>query len=221
MSKVNSLRGGCVDVFHANLLKNARYDGEYDIPVLKEEHTIPRKLITFSKAMQEKRDFHQWVCFYEDDFLFERIWNNPKKYVNQLSKFDGIITPDFSVYYDFPMAMQIWNIFRSRSIGAWLQHQGVKVIPNVRFGDERTFECCCAGIPRHSVVSIGTLGCLKEKTYRAVFEKGVEYVSDTLKPAVIIFYGAAPKNADKIKEKGIEIVVFKPEYFHRNEEVIV
>lgn len=69
MARINSQRGGCVDVFHASILKTTKYDGEYDFPVIKEEHTIPRRLIPFSKALQEKDDYRQWVCFYEDDFL--------------------------------------------------------------------------------------------------------------------------------------------------------
>lgn len=107
MSKVNSERGGCVDVYHASLLKNSHYAGSYDFPVIREEHEIPSRMIPFSRALREKSDFHQWVCFYEDDFLFERIWNQPSRYVDVLRKFDGIVAPDFSVYYDMPYSMQI------------------------------------------------------------------------------------------------------------------
>lgn len=219
MTKVNSQRGGCIDVFHSSILRTARYDGEYEFPVIREEHTVPIKMIPFSKAMQEKKDFHQWVCFFEDDFLFERIWNSPTRYVEQLAKFEGVVSPDFSVYYDMPLAMQLWNIFRSRAIGAWLQKQGIRVIPNVRFGDSRTFDCCCAGISRHGVIAIGSLGCVKVKDYRSVFEQGVEYVADKLQPETIVFYGAAPGNIDKIKQKGIGVVVIKPITFHSKKEV--
>lgn len=217
MARINSQRGGCVDVFHASILKMTKYDGEYDFPVIKEEHTIPRRLIPFSKALQEKDDYRQWVCFYEDDFLFERIWNNPTRYVAKLSKFEGIVTPDFSVYYDMPLSMQVWNIFRSRAIGAWLQSQGLRVIPNIRFGDERTFECCCDGISRHSVISIGTHGCIKEKVYRDTLEKGIEYIAKRLKPETIILYGAVTESIVSLKNSGINVVVIKPLFFHKKE----
>lgn len=217
MSKINSQRSGCKDVFHASILKDVKYDGEFDFPVIKEEHRVPRKLITFSRAMQEKTDFNQWICFYEDDFLFERIWNNPKRYLSQLSKFEGVITPDFSVYYDMPYSMQIWNIFRSRALGAWLQSQGIHVIPNVRFGDIRTFECSCDGISKHGVICIGTLGCIKVKEYRSVFEEGIDFNAKTLEPETIVFYGTAPRNVEALKSRGINIVVIKPLSFHRKE----
>ncbi len=213
MTKTNCQRGGCVDVFHASILKSAKYDGEFEFPVIREEHTVPRKLIPFSKAMQEKKDFRQWVCFYEDDFLFERIWNSPTRYVAQLSKFEGVITPDFSVYYDMPLSMQIWNIFRGRAIGAWLQSLGIRVIPNIRFGDERTFECCCDGISRHSVVSIGSLGCLKNKEYRGTFEKGIDHVANRLEPETIVIYGGVPGNIAELKKYGINVIVVKPLFF--------
>jgi len=217
MAKVNSQRGGCVDVFHASILKSAKYDGEFEFPVLREEHNVPRRLIPFSKAMQEKKDFNQWVCFYEDDFLFERIWNSPTRYVAHLSKFEGVITPDFSVYYDMPLSMQIWNIFRSRAIGAWLQAQGIRIIPNIRFGDERTFDCSCDGISKHSVIAIGTLGCLKVKSYRDTLEAGIAYAAERLQPETIVLYGTAPGNVADLKNKGINVVVIKPLFFHRKE----
>lgn len=219
MSKVNCERGGCKDVFHASLLKNAHYEGKYDFPVIAEEHAVPGRMIPFSKAYHEKKDFDQWVCFYEDDYLFERIWNQPSRYVKTLSKFEGVITPDFSIYYDMPFSMQLWNIFRSRTIGAWLQQQGIKVIPNIRFGDTRTFDCCCEGIPKHSVIAIGSLGCLKAKEYRAIFEKGVEHVVNILQPETVVFYGAAPGNTPELKKLGVNVVIIKPQSFYKLKEV--
>lgn len=206
-------------MFHASLLKNATYAGEYDFPILEETHEIPNRMIPFSKALREKKDFRQWVCFYEDDHLFERIWNQPLRYVNALSRFDGIITPDFSVFYDMPYSMQLWNIFRSRTIGAWLQNQGIRVIPNIRFGDERTFDCCCEGVSKHSVIAIGSFGCLKVKDYRSTFQKGVEHVTNILQPEAIVFYGSAPDNAPDIRRKGVNVVTIKPQSFHTVKEV--
>ena len=219
MTKENSKRSGCVDVFHASLLNNAHYAGEYDFPVIKVEHEVPERMIPFSKAIREQKDFDQWVCFYEDDFRFERIWNQPSRYVETLRRFKGVVSPDFSIYYDMPYSMQLWNIFRSRTIGAWLQQQGIKVIPNIRFGDTRTFDCCCDGISKHSVIAIGSLGCLKDKEYRATFEEGVRHVVNLLRPETIVFYGAAPGNISEIKLFDANVIIIKPQSFYRTKEV--
>lgn len=84
MKKLNKDRAGCKDVFKTFLFEGVCFSGKYDLPIIKEEHSIPRKCIKFSDALREKNDFNQWVMFYEDDFLFERIWNNPKRYLHIL-----------------------------------------------------------------------------------------------------------------------------------------
>ena len=127
MSKINCTRVGCRDVFHAFLVEKATYEGFLEIPKIDYGEFRPNRLITFSKAISSK-DYNCWVHFYEDDVAFERIWNNPKKYLPILAKFNGVICPDFSLYRDMPLIMQYWNIYRSRAIGRWLQDNGVSTI---------------------------------------------------------------------------------------------
>ncbi len=211
--------GGCVDVFRAFLIENSQFAGMYDMPVLRAEHGVPRKLIRFSEACREKKDYNQWVMFYENDFKFERIWNQPRKYLRILSKFEGVITPDFSLYYDMPLAMQIWNIYRSKAIGSWLQHNGVRVIPNIRVGSRYTLEIACDGVPKHNTIAIGTLGCLQDPTYRKEFEQIIERISELLDPETIVLYGALPSNVIRLKARGIQIVHFPADYsFYRKGE---
>ena len=64
---------------------------------------------------------------------------------------------------------------------------------------------------------MGTLGCLKDIEYRSVFISGIERVIELLEPETIIFYGSIPSIVDKIKAKGINVVVIKPESFHKKE----
>ena len=115
MSKENSTRTGCKDVFRAFLVKNARYAGDLEIPCIEAEDQLPTRLIPFSKAFGSK-DYDAWVHFYEDDVGFERLWNQPNKYMPILKKYAGVISPDFSVYRDMPLVMQQWNIYRSRAM---------------------------------------------------------------------------------------------------------
>lgn len=79
---------------------------------------------------------------------FERLWNQPNKYLPILKKYAGVISPDFSVYRDMPLVIQQWNIYRSRAVGHWLQENGIPVITNVRGSDNRTYELCCTGVHR-------------------------------------------------------------------------
>ncbi len=116
------------DVFHSFLVENAEYDGYFEFPKLKTSDALPEKVITFSKAMSKTwQDFDFWVVFYEHDEKFERFWNNPKQYLDKLKKFKGVISPDFSLYRNMPLCMQIWNTYRSRALAAWLQNNRVEV----------------------------------------------------------------------------------------------
>ncbi len=208
MAIINNARKGCKDVFNAFLVSTAKYAGLFEIPCIKPCNEVPGRIILFSKAISSK-DYEQWVHFYEDDYLFERLWNNPRKYISILKKYQGVILPDFSLYRDMPLVMQLWNIYRSRAIGHWLQANGVKVIPNIRFGDQRTYHICCIGIEKHSIISIGSHGNLKNKQDREIFLKGVDKIVKTLEPRVIIIYGAAPdKYFNQYKEAGIRIIQF-------------
>ncbi|MCR5598900.1 MAG: DUF4417 domain-containing protein [Lachnospiraceae bacterium] len=220
MSRINSARKGCKDVFNAFLVSTAKYDGIFEIPCIAACNEVPRRVIAFSKAVSSK-DYEQWVHFYEDDYLFERLWNNPQKYLPILQKYQGVILPDFSLYRDMPLVMQLWNIYRSRAIGHWLQENGVKVIPNIRFGDKRTYHICCTGIEKHSVISIGSHGNLKNKQDREIFLKGVDKIIKILEPRIIIIYGAAPdRYFQKYKDAGIWIVQFDSDFATSHKGVV-
>lgn len=219
MSRKNSSRSGCKDVFHAFLVKNATYDNPLEIPCLKIELRKPQKLIAFSKAIHSS-DYDAWVHFYEDDTAFERLWNRPNTYLPIFKKFKGVISPDFSVYRDMPLVMQQWIIYRSRAIGHWLQENGIPVIPNIRFGDDRTFELSCAGINKHGVIAVGSHGCIKLLNERKYFINGLKYVIDKLKPQTIVVYGATPDEVfAQYKEAGIEILQFDSDFMQSRKAV--
>jgi len=212
MSVRNNTRSGCKDVFHAFLVKNATYSGEQEIPCLPKETAVPKKLILFSKAISSK-EFDSWVCFYEDDASFERLWNNPQKYLPILKRFQGVIAPDFSLYRDMPLVMQEWNIYRSRALAHWLQENGVRVIPNIRWGDERTYEICCNGIPKGGTIAIGSHGCIKLVQEREPFKKGLDYVVKHICPNTIVVYGKAPESIfNEYREIGITIRQFESDF---------
>ena len=189
MSKVNKERRGCRDVFHAYFVEDAEFDGKLEIPFIDKETEVPQNLISFTEALRTD-DFNQWVHFYEDDGNFERLWNRPEKYLPRLKKFKGVISPDFSLYRDMPLV--------------------IKVIPNIRWGDRRTYEFCCLGARKYSVIAIGSHGLIKIKKERKYFAEGLEYIVSTLHPTAIVVYGTAPREIfDRYEEDGIRIIVFK------------
>lgn len=198
--------------WNADILGSAKFDGFFEFPVLKNSCSNIcgiNKIIPFSKAINSQ-DTDCWVCFYEFDYLFERLWNNPKKYLQKLKMFRGIITPDFSMYQDMPLIQQIYNLYRQRAIGQWLENEGVRVIANIRWSDERTYLLSTQGLECSDVISIGSLGCIKKKECRNTFYDGLDYVLKKLKPKYIIIYGPLNKMIKKICDiNNTTIVNFK------------
>ncbi len=220
MSKINSTRKGCKDVFNASLLSNASYAGELEFPIIKASIIeIPKKLIRFSRIFKAD-DYDQYVHFYEDDVNFERIWRNPQKYLEILKKFKGVISPDFSVYRDMPLIMQLWNIFRSRVIGNWLIENGINVIPNIRFGDARTIDASCEGISSNSVIAVGSHGCLKSSLDRQLFVEGLDVVIQKLSPKVIILYGSKPDYIFQKYDTQKKIIQYQDDFFCKEGRVL-
>ena len=209
------------DVFHAFLVENADFDGYIELPVIKTSDKLPEKVVTFSKAMSKSwSDFDCWIVFYEHDKEFERLWNNPKQYLDKLKKFKGVISPDFSLYRNMPLVMQMWNTYRGRAVACWLQNNGVEIIPNLRFGDERTFSFCFDGIEENKTVAVGTHGCIKRKEDKIFFKIGLARMVQRLSPKIIIVYGSAPDNIFKpYRDMGIKIIAFESEFSKSRKQV--
>ena len=202
------------DMFHSFLVENADYDGFFELPIIRTSEKLPDRVVSFSKAMSKTwNDFDFWVVFYEDDVKFERLWNNPKQYLGKLKKFKGVISPDFSLYRNMPLVMQMWNTYRGRAIAVWLQNNGIEIIPNVRCGDERTFSFCFDGVEENKTVAVGTHGCIKRKEDKIFFKTGLARMVQRLSPKTIIVYGAVPDSIFKpYKDMGINIIAFESEF---------
>lgn len=82
--------------------------GFYQMPTLERIDYIPDDLVGFNYVLNSDR-YESGVHFYIDDYQFERIWASPQMYVDKLAQFDCILTPDFSLYMDMPMATKIWT----------------------------------------------------------------------------------------------------------------
>ena len=115
--------------------------------------------------------------------------------------------------------MQLWNIYRSRAIGHWLQENGIKVIPNIRFGDKRTYRFCCSGIEKGCVIAVGSHGNIKGTEDRECFLTGFDYVVKRLSPSAVVIYGSVPdKYFKKYQDAGLRIISFESEFASSHKE---
>lgn len=163
-------------------------DDFWQMPIIKNNNYIPDDLIGFNYAKSCK-ERNCGVHFYVDDYQFERVWNCPERYVELLWEYDCVLSPDFSLYLDMPMPMKIWNIYRSRQIGAFFQSRGIKVIPTISWAEPETFEFCFQGIPKGSIVSVSTIGVKEKKTALDIWNAGMREMIKRIEPCAIVVYG--------------------------------
>ena len=122
--------------------------GEYGVPVLRSV-SLPGRLewIRFNHALRETHRDRYGVHFFIDDYLFERAWHDPPRYALFLRQFPAVLTPDFSMFTDYPEAVQIYNHWRKHQLGAYWQRVGMTVIPTVGWIGRDSFRWCFDGEP--------------------------------------------------------------------------
>ena len=168
----------------------------WQMPIITNDHYIPDRLIGFNEAMTSK-DNDACVHFFLYDYQFERIWKDPRRYVDALKRFSGVCSPDFSLYVDMPTPIKLYNIYRSRLVGQYLQSQGIKVIPTISWGDKETYLYCFKGIPQGSIVAISTLGVRNNQTALKIWYDGYREMIKQIQPSVILIYGGKIAIAEK------------------------
>ena len=165
-----------------------RTEGKYDMPVLDGVDHVPADLQGFNYVLN-KPDTSKGVHFFLDDYQFERIWQRPEFYIEKLIDFDCALTPDFSLYLDMPIAMQVWNIYRSRLIGQIMQDYGITVIPTVSWSTKDSFDFCFDGLPQNATLAVSTIGVKQDKEQFEIWIDGMNEMIERLSPTKIIVYG--------------------------------
>ena len=71
-------------------------EGQYNIPILQPTKYIPTEFVGFNYARSAKNKAEKGLHFFVDDYQFERVWRVPEQYVDLLSQYQCVMTPDFS-----------------------------------------------------------------------------------------------------------------------------
>ena len=148
------------------------------------------RLLAFNQTKSDNGKHNERIVhFFLYDYNFEKIWNTPDKYVELLSEYKGVLSPDFSMYTEMPYAVQIYNTFRNRWCGAYLASKGIKVIPTVAWSDRGSFDFCFKGIPKGSIVAVSTYMFHASKHHadqKKLFIEGYNRMLKEIEPSKII-----------------------------------
>ena len=202
------------DTFNFRITKDLKTIGKFDMPVINsfDFNNLRCKylLVTpFNYALTEIEPESKICHFYLDDYQFERVWKEPETYVEILKKFNAVIGADFSMYENLPLPQQMYNNWRNKVLMAYWQQQGVRVIPNVQWSNERSFDFSFDGYSPGGTVAISSTGC-QFKEAKENFIKGYHKMCEVLKPDKVILIGKLHEEL-KADEKIINIPSFMEE----------
>jgi hypothetical protein len=185
------------DLFGAFLIEESNWVGQEEYPKIEDwmvPVNLPQKMIPFDRIKEINHTSEYFVCFYCKDESFTKIQKNPKRYVNMLRKFAGIIGFDYSIYTDMPIIKQKSQMFVDVSLSYYFGKNGIPIIPNIRYGVEDTQEEFLKAIPHNTLIAFGTYGFIKTIQEQQVWFDALHKVITQLNPNGIVVYGSFPND---------------------------
>lgn len=161
---------------------------ELGIPDLPQATLIPDGLVGYNDRYQLSHAHPgDAVHFFLDDYRFETMWSQPERSLSRVQQIKAALTPDFSLWTQMPLAMQQWQVYRSRWCGAWMAHHGIAVIPTISWSTPKSWDFAFLGIPTGSVVAISTVGVGQEAM--PFFKRGLQAMIYQIEPSWILVHG--------------------------------
>lgn len=185
------------DIFKMYYWHGATLVGKYRLPQLKPTQSIPRNVIGYNERSGIRDPEEHWIDFFIDDALFESFWSHPEMSFENLRKFEGIITTDFSMHPELLPGQNIWNCTRNRVMAYYLQSNGFDVIPVATWCEVDDFDWCFDGLPEESSIAISTNGCMSSLYSKCIFLKGVEELQLRKNPSKLIVCGREMPELEK------------------------
>lgn len=146
----------------------------------------------FSKAGKFPKEGAGACHFFTDDYRFEAFWNNPPRQLARLHDAPVMTSPDYSLYRDHPLAIQIWNTYRNRWVGRKCADAGRIVIPTIGWSDANSYDFCFRGVERGSMVVVSTVGTQgSDDEAKELFVAGYQEMVDRILPELVIVYGSS------------------------------
>jgi hypothetical protein len=190
------------DALHAD----RRYpsDNAWGIPRLRPAPVDPAPvwLAPYRTRIRAERPPHDGaIHFFLQDYRFETVWSRPGKALQALRPYAALLSPDFSLYREWPLTLQLWNVYRNRWCGRFWQEEGFRVIPTVSWGAADTYDFCFLGIPPRGQVAVATVGTRDGDPAAAhLFLAGFREMVRRLEPVRVLCYGPAPAACHELVE---------------------
>ena len=141
-----TVRDNFKDIFGVYFLESLSFEGDYDMPVVGnfDDISVIDYIALYSDTSEYNKTENTCVAFYQYDHVFDGVhglYNSIiykdeerlNKFRERFRKVKYIIAPDYSLFGDFPNALQIFNVYKSRVCMCWLiANTEAKILPNIR-----------------------------------------------------------------------------------------
>ena len=126
------------------------------------------------------------IHFYISDYKFNCLWDYPNR------------------YYDFPVALQIFNKYRNHWLSAYYSVHGISMIPNITVSTPNCYEWSFCGYPKKSVVAFSDIGSMSDPELRSIIYSAYDNMILRLEQIQVLYFTRssleyAPSEADVIQ----------------------
>lgn len=162
-------------------------------------HDLPDTLLSYRSERKTWTPGHEdarmskAIChFFLDDYRFESVWTQLHNGMRRVERYWGALTPDFSLYANWPTVCQQWNHYRQQWLGCYWQEHGIPVIPTVNWSTPDSFYWCFSGIPQQQIVAL-SVPDLRSTPTKRLFMAGYRQMLKVLQPSAVLVYGTLPE----------------------------
>lgn len=176
------------DLVRNEFLYNGKSAGKYDFPIIRKQDIDVEKikLMSFSDAKpDDSKNRDKTLHFFTYDWKFENVYEKAADELEKLKQYYCLLSPDFSIFTNMPLALQIESVFKNRWCGAFWQSRGLNVIPTVSWGDEKSFDFCFDGIEEGAVVFVCAY---YRENDDSSFMTGYNEMIKRIKPSLVLCY---------------------------------
>jgi hypothetical protein len=191
-----------------------------------QQHTPDTYYCISSVPWPESRDGGV-LGFFTEDYRFNNCYDFAADFLEEILDEDWttILLPDYSLYDHYPLAMKLWNLYRSRWCGRYWQEAGFHVVPIIQgcqLGSESdasmTRPICIDTLPNNTPM----IACQMRSTkgYQD-FCEDINYAVETKNIETVLIYGGLDRQkvlhgylTDKAE------IIYLPSFIKARKEVL-
>ena len=107
--------------------------GKYEFPIIRKQDIDVNKIKLLSYVdtkADDKENKDKTIHFFTHDWKFEKVYENADKELEKLKQYYCLLSPDFSMFTNMPIALQIASVFKNRCCCAILTARWIRTMPS-------------------------------------------------------------------------------------------